>query len=125
MKSKVFTIPASGINSAIQQVDVSLFVGSYVIDGEVKTENSTYYPIQIFIKNNSGVKIGFLTFSSEKEETIYNQNPDWFQWIPIEDKSFANNLNVGRVKKVHINKLSTSTANGEVELVCMEYKNNV
>lgn len=123
MKSKVFTISASGINSGqIQEVDLSLYISSYVIDNTDITENETYYPKQIVIDNNTNSDIGYVTLSSIEEYQIYSQHPEWFDFIPIKSKISANALNSPRTLKLLIKKLNDSvTYVGKVEIVCIGY----
>lgn len=124
MKSKVFTILADDLNNnEINEVNCSIVVGNYTKRGEQIIENEVYYPLQIKITNFSESKIGFITLSNEREEEVYIQNPQWFEFIPIEKQSFANNSNTEKTSKILIKKIiGEPTVNKPVEIVCIGYR---
>lgn len=121
MKSKVFVIPASGLNSNIEEIDVSLFVDEYLIDGTSVVENARYYPSQIVIDNYSETTIGFVLLSDSREQELSIQKPEYFDFIPIRAKTTFNNPKLTKASKLIIKKLSLSSMSENIIVSCIGY----
>jgi len=128
LKSKVFTVAASGLSfsasgtALITEVDVTLNVTSYTYDNTEVEENLNYYPKQIIIDNNSNATIGYITLSDEREYSIYQQHPDWFDFIPIRSKVMVNALVSSKTVKILIKALQEDiTYINDPTIICIGY----
>ena len=121
MKSKIFTVAASGlINGVIEEIDVTLNITNYVVAGNTIEENKIYYPTQMVITNESSKKVGYVILASEAEEEIYSQRPEWFDFIPLKSKIQANSNVAPRAYKVLL-KCDDFVNSGYVEILCIGY----
>ncbi len=128
MKSKVFTVAASSLGfsasgiALVTEVDVTLNITSYVYDNTEVDENLNYYPKQIIIDNNSNATIGYITLSDEREYSIYQQHPEWFDFIPIRSKVMVNALIASKTVKILIKALQEDiTYINDPTIICIGY----
>lgn len=122
MKSTSYYIPASGINSSIQEVDVSLFVDQYIIDGDIVSEQCLYYPAEIRINNSTGCNIGFVTLSNDREKEIFLQKPEWYHFIPIPNGLYTINNFTEKTKIIIFKRLDTVQALKGIIMHCIGYR---
>jgi hypothetical protein len=123
MKSKVFVIPASGlVYNTVIEVDVLIQPEDYVLDGKLINESSPHlYPKQILIDNNSNSTVGYITLGDSSEYSIYEQKPQWYDFIPIRSKVQANAPIAPKTFKVLIKPLQDKPYHEDVTIICMGY----
>jgi len=122
MKSKIFYIAASGLNSGVvQEVDVRLYVDNYVIDGQQYVEDAYYYPLEIAIINDSNSDVEFIVLSEEREEKLYTNKPEYFDFIPLENYSRYVSSEQAKTYKVLIRK-TNSIAAYPIQIRCIGYR---
>lgn len=123
MKSKVFTVTASQLNSLGEvEVEPILTVGSYLSGNETFVENKIYYPTDVILENLTGITISMIVLNDEREEIFYTENPQFFDFIPIRNSEGFSFTFTNRVSKIILKKDISDLAISNFNIYCMGYK---
>lgn len=122
MKSKYFKITPIEINNdEIHRIDLNIFISSYIYKHQTITENKKYYPSQVTIKNRSGIRIGVIAFSNCRDKELFCQNPEFFDWIPIDGRMILGGEKGERIETLLIKKWDSNVAIKDIEIICLGY----
>lgn len=123
MKSKCVIVDKDRINSNEDVIiDLTMYVGSYIIDNNLYIENKIYYPTSILIHNKTGIRVLFNIISGDREYKLREYESSYFDWIPIDDGYSLSNKSVDKITKIILKKENSSlNSNGEVVIYCLGY----
>ena len=102
MKNQEFEISVVALNAAtIVPVDVLINLDITRTNNNGVTWIEHWFPKQIWIRNNSGVNLKWNVLSDE-EYSDYATNPSYYDMIPVDNFSEAENKPSGHINKLLI-----------------------
>jgi hypothetical protein len=120
MRNLKFTVTAAQLNALTPVVvDVVLSETTYTPTGASTVAN--YYPLQLYIPNNSGTDIEFNTFESLEEYNEYVADPTNFQFLPVLNGNALSNSDVPQLYRVLVQGV-TATAVQDLTIYCINYQ---
>jgi type 1 fimbria pilin len=105
MKSIKHTVTASNLNTGVEQQIEVMFIDE---------NNDSMIPQEIIVINNTGAELALLYIDSDDEDTIRTNNPQFFDFIPI-DSGKSNGSLPYSVQYIYVKKLGgVATANLDI-----------
>lgn len=138
MKVRNFTITAATLNSAALNDVIEIDVGmSYTWDKDPDCGGDVikvYQPGEIIIRNlntTTGAKVGYLTIQGNEYteytelKTIVPAPTEIFGFVPLYPYEKAINPNTFRITKILIKVIDSTTADGDIEITGINYRNHI
>lgn len=120
MRNLKFTVTAAQLNALTPVVvDTVLSETTYTPTGDSTTAH--FYPLQLYIPNNSGTDILFNTFESLEEYNAYVADPTNYQLLPVLNGNALSNSDVPQLYRLIIQG-ATATATQDLIIYCINYQ---